>query len=205
MNLPTLTSQPVFSRSGSTRPAASLLLRCLLLALACPGLAQAQAQAQAQKLAPGLWENTTQMNMALAGAGTTEAMARMQKEMASMPPAQRKMIEEMMAKQGVSVGATPNSVRVCINAEQAEKGTLPQDGRCTQDSLQRSGNTLRMKFSCQGPLPSSGEGEYTFSSDKAYSGRMRVTTTAKGQPASMDMETTGRWISADCGALKPRP
>ncbi len=164
-----------------------------------------QGQAQTQKLAPGLWENTTQMNISSAAGGTDEAMARMQKEMAAMPPEQRKMVQDMMAKQGVGMGAQPNSVRVCVSAEQAEKGTLPQDGRCTQDSLQRSGNTLRMKFSCQGPPPSSGEGEYTFSSNKAYSGRMKVVTSVKGQPASMNMEVSGRWISADCGTLKPRP
>ena len=165
-----------------------------------------QAQAQAQALAPGLWENTTKMNVATADSGANDAMARMQKEMASMPPAQRKMMEDMLAKQGVGLGAAPNSVRVCISPEQAARGAIPQDrGGCTQESLQRTGNTLRMKFSCQGPPPSNGEGEYTFSGDKAYSGRMKMTTSPKGQAASVDMETTGRWISADCGALKPRP
>ena len=164
-----------------------------------------QAQAQTQKLAAGLWESSTKMNIASAAGGTSEAMAQMQKEMAAMPPEQRKMVQDMMAKQGMGMGAQPSSVRVCVSAEQAEKGTMPQDGRCTQMSQQRSGNTLRMKFSCQGPPPSSGEGEYTFSSDKAYSGRMKMKTSDNGQPVSMDMEITGRWISADCGALKPRP
>lgn len=183
----------------AAKPLLALMLPLLLWALADQG------QAQTQKLAAGLWENSTKMNISSAAGGTQEAMARMQKEMAAMPPEQRKMVQDMMAKQGVGMGAQPNSVRVCVSAEQAEKGTLPQDGRCTQESLQRSGNTLRMKFSCQGPPPSSGEGEYTFSSDKAYSGRMKVNTSVKGQPASMDMEVSGRWISADCGTLKPRP
>lgn len=201
MNLHTLESSPAFSRSLPARRAASRLLCGSLLALASQG----PAQAQAQKLAPGLWENTTKINIAAAGGGSSDAMARMQKEMASMPPAQRKMVEDMMAKQGVGKGAQPDSVRVCISREQAEKGTLPQDGRCTQDSQQRSGNSTRMKFSCQGPPPSNGEAEYSFSSDKAYTGRMKITTTVQGQPTSMEMETTGRWISADCGALKPPP
>lgn len=185
------------------RPSAKLRLT-LIWSLLLWALAD-QGQAQTQKLAAGLWESATKMNVSSAAGGTQEAMARMQKEMATMPPEQRKMLEDMMVKQGVGMGAQANSVRVCVSAEQAEKGTLPQDGRCTQDSLQRSGNTLRMKFSCQGLPPSSGEGEYTFSSDKAYSGRMKVNTSVDGQPASMNMEVSGRWISADCGALKPRP
>ena len=177
MNLPPLEDSPTSGCNFPALWAASRLLCCSLLALALTlasqGQAQAQAQAQSQKLAPGHWENTTRVNLASADGGSSDAMARIQKELASMPLAQRKMMEDMLAKQGVAMGAQPNSVR--------------------------------MKFSCQGPPLISGEGEYTFSSDKAYSGRMTVTSSAKGQAASMDMETTGRWISADCGALKPRP
>ena len=66
-----------------------------------------------------------------------------------------------------------------------------------------TGNVLRFKFACSGDPATSGEGEYTFTSDKAYSGRMTINTVAKGKPERMQMTQTGRWLSADCGSLAP--
>jgi hypothetical protein len=28
---------------------------------------------------------------------------------------------------------------------------------------------------------------------------------AKGQPGTMEINSSSKWVSADCGALKPRP
>ncbi len=51
---------------------------------------------------------------------------------------------------------------------------------------------------------SSGEGEYTLSGDKAYRGHAVVDTTVQGKPERIEMQQSGQWISADCGAVKPR-
>ena len=60
-------------------------------------------QAQPRTLKPGLWEISNKMQ---SGSGEMEkAMAAAQKQMAAMPPEQRKMMQDMMAKQGVSLGA----------------------------------------------------------------------------------------------------
>lgn len=163
--------------------------------------------AQAQKMAPGLWENQFEL-----GSGNPEMQAQMkraQEQMAKMPPEQRKMMEEMMAKQGVNMGTAGGkpSFRYCITKEQAERNQIPTDneGRCKQDSLDRSGNTLRFKYSCANP-PSRGTGEITFSGDKAYTMKMVVEgTSAKGQTGQMTMNSSAKWVSADCGAVKPRP
>ncbi len=171
----------------------------LLLAIATA----AAAPALAQKVAPGLWEH----QMTMKGARMDAAMAQMQQQMAAMPPEQRKMMEDMMARQGVGMAAgKPNSVRVCITPEQAARDEMPQhDGRCKQQSMQRSGNVVRFKFVCTGEPPASGEGEFTLVSDKENKGRVTVNTTVKGQPERMEIEQAGKWISADCGAIKPRP
>jgi hypothetical protein len=167
------------------------------------------AQQMAQKMAPGLWEHSSTVRTQ--GGEGADAAARMQQQLASLPPEQRKMIEERMAKQGVGMGAKPNSVRVCLSPEQAARGDVPaDDARCKREVLSRSGSTLRFKFSCDGPPASSGEGEYTLSSDKAYTMTMKMTSSGgagKGsdQPRSMEMQGSGRWVAADCGTLKPRP
>lgn len=136
------------------------------------------------------------------------AMAQMKAELEKMPPEQRKMMEEMMAKQGVAMGgggAAPGAIRYCVSKEQAERGDVPQDadGRCKRDSMERSGSTMRFKFSCTNP-PSSGTGEITLSGDKAYAMKMVVDSTVQGKPQRMEMQQNGRWVSADCGTLKPR-
>ena len=70
----------------------SRYLAAALLACACA--------AGAQNLKPGLWEITNKMQSSGGGDGP-----QMQKQLAAMPPEQRKMVEEMMAKQGVKPGA----------------------------------------------------------------------------------------------------
>jgi hypothetical protein len=171
-------------------------------------LAAACVSAQAQKVAPGLWE--TQTEMKIGNADMQAQMKRAQEQMAKMPPEQRKMMEDMMAKQGVQMGSAAGgkpSFRHCVSKEQAERGDVPQDadGRCKRDSMDKSGSTLRFKFSCTNP-PSTGSGEFNFISDKAYTMKMVVDgTSAKGQPGTMEMNSSAKWLSADCGTLKPRP
>ena len=177
---------------------------CRIAALSLVLLGGATA-AQAQKMAPGLWEAT----MAMKGAdGKMDNMAaRMQAQMASLPPEQRKKMEEMMARQGVGMAAgKAGAVRICISKEQAERNEPPAtaDGNCRNDGFQRSGATVKYQFSCANP-PTKGTGEFTLTSDKSYQGRVRVEGGAAGKAGITEMQQTGQWIGADCGALKPRP
>ena len=173
----------------------------LALATSLPVLAQ-------PKLSPGLWE--TQMAIKADGQDMGAQAAQMRAEMAKLPPEQRKMMEEMMAKQGVSLGgggAGGMSFRYCLSKEQAERMEPPadKDGRCKREGMERSGNTMRFKFTCTNP-PSSGSGEITVTSDKAYTMKMLATSQGgpAGMPRQMDMQQTAKWVAADCGALKPR-
>jgi hypothetical protein len=163
----------------------------------------AVAQTAFAKMQPGLWETTMTMKTA---SGEMEAkMAQMQQQMASMPPEQRKMIEDMMAKQGVGVGGRGNTIKMCITAEQAARTEMPasQEGNCQQEVTQRSGNTVRYRFNCTGERPTSGEGEYTMTSPTAYNGRSTVLTQVKGQPEKIEMTHAGHWLGNDCGSIKP--
>lgn len=170
-------------------------------AMTAGAVSPARAQAGLQ---PGLWEHRMQMKTA---SGQMEgAMAQMQSQLANMPAEQRKMIEERMSHSGVGLGGAPNTVRVCLSKEHAARGEAPQgDGRCQQHIVQRSGGTVKFRFTCSGNPPSSGEGEYTITSPRAYSGHSVVDTVVKGQPERVEMTQSGTWLSADCGGLKPAP
>src|SRR5688572_1108940 len=134
--------------------------------------------AYAQNMKPGLWEITNNMK---SGSGEMEkARAQMQQQMASMPPEQRKMMEDMMAKQGMKMGAGGTSVKMCMTKEMAERNQVPaQQGDCKTTQQARSGNTMKVAFSCTNP-PSSGEGQYTFVSPEAYTMTMTVKTAIQG-------------------------
>jgi uncharacterized membrane protein YkoI len=172
--------------------------------LSAAALALTALAAHAQTQAPGLWEHT--MNMKSAGGEMEKAQAEMQKQLAAMPPEQRKQMEQAMAGRGMTMGAQGTTVKVCVTKEQAARAAEPRmNGDCTRQDVQRSGNTMKFKFECSKPQPSSGEGEMTFVSDKAYTGKTTVTTQVKGQPQQMNMEMSGKWLGADCGDIKPRP
>jgi hypothetical protein len=141
-----------------------------------------------------------------AGGQVEQQMAQMQKQMAAMPPEQRKMMEETMARQGVRMGpGGPGgmSMKICMTKEMAERSEIPaRQGDCKTTHQSRTGNTMRMAFTCTNP-PSSGEGQVTFTSPGAYSMKMAVSTTVQGKPEKMNMDGSGKWLGADCGNIKP--
>ena len=67
-------------------------------------LVLAASAASAQSLKPGLWEISHKMQTS-GNAKGQDAMAQMNQQMATMPPEQRKKIEEMMAKDGARTGS----------------------------------------------------------------------------------------------------
>jgi len=156
--------------------------------------------ASAQTLKPGLWEMTSKTN----NPELDQAMADMRQQMAQMPPEQRRQMEAMMARQGVQMGQGGGmSMRMCMTREMVERNEMPaQQGDCKYTRQPRSGQTLKMSFTCANP-PSSGEGEYTFLGPEAYKSRMTVRTTAGGKTDTMTMESSGKWLGTDCGAVKP--
>jgi Protein of unknown function (DUF3617) len=160
--------------------------------------------ASAQTLKPGLWEVTNKMK---SGSGDMEkAQAHMQAQIAKMPPEKRKMMEEMMAQHGMQMGAgAPGAMtgRLCMTKEMAERNDIPmQHGDCKTTKQQRSGNTMTFAFACTNP-PSSGEGVYTFVNPEAYTFQMTMNTSVHGKPETMAMDGSGKWLSGDCGKLKP--
>ena len=163
--------------------------------------------ASAQQMKPGLWEITTNMKGA-AGGQMAQQQAQFKAQMASMTPEQKKMMQEMMAKHGVQMGAGVGggqaiTSRQCMTKEMVERNEMPsQQGGCTSTKQQKTGNTMKFTVTCPNP-PSTGEGTMTFVSSEAYTLKMVTKTTIDGKPETMDMDSSGKWLSADCGSVKP--
>ncbi|MNQ05620.1 hypothetical protein D3C85_183580 [compost metagenome] len=167
------------------------VLKSLSLALCLlPALATAQA------IRPGLWEISSSA-MQVDGQVLPD-MQQMLEQMKNLPPEQRQMMEQMMAKQGVQLG--DQGVRICMSEEQIEAQDIPlQDPKsgCSHEITERSAELWKFRFSCP---DGQGEGETRFVSDREFI--TQVKGTYGGQSGSMDSHA--RWVSADCGGLQPR-
>jgi hypothetical protein len=153
----------------------------LKTALAAATMTMIALCAGAQTQSPGLWEHSVKMGSS--GGEMEKAQAQMQAQLAAMPPEKRAQIESMMKSRGVTMGAQGTVAKVCISKEQAARPAEPHMiGDCSRQDVSRSGNTLKYKFECSKPRAMTGEGEMTYASDKAYSGKSTVTTEVKGQP-----------------------
>ena len=175
-------------------------LHSVLLATA---LASGAWGAIAQTLKAGLWESHNTMT---SSSGQLEnVMAEAQKQLAGMPPDQRRMMEDMMAKQGVGMGAGAGTtaVKICMTPEMVKRNDIAtQQGDCKQTTAPRSGNTMKFSFVCTQP-PSSGEGLITFVSPVAYTLKMALNTTAMGKPEKMKLDASARFLASECGNIKP--
>lgn len=173
-----------------------------MLFAAAAGLAAQGVWAQAQL--PGLWEHTIKMTSA--DGATDAATSHMEQRLAAMPPERRKQMEAAMARSGIHPGEGGSTVKVCITKEEAarpmEERMRNVRAQCTHKDVQHSGNTWKFKFDCTAP-PSSGEGEMTYISDKAYAGKSVVTATRAGKTSQTTVEMSGKWLAADCGDVKP--
>ncbi|RZA11664.1 MAG: DUF3617 domain-containing protein [Lysobacteraceae bacterium] len=158
--------------------------------------------ASAQQLQPGLWDINSTMKSS--NGDMQRAMAQAQAQMATLPPEQRKMMEDMMNKQGI--GMSPGggtSVRLCMTRDMVERDSIPtQQGNCKSTQSPRAGNTIKVNFSCTSPA-SSGDGTVTFLSPTAYTSKMNIRSTQGGKTETLAVDSSGKWVSADCGAIKP--
>ncbi|MDO3379876.1 DUF3617 domain-containing protein [Geoalkalibacter halelectricus] len=173
-----------------------------ILAVCAALLIGSQVWGQNLKIEPGLWEHTVRMS---SQSGQMEEMMReARRQLDALPPEQRQMMEQMMAAQGVSIGEDESTFRVCISEEDAARDQLHlADENCTQEILERSGNTLRVRFACDDDPPSHGEGEVTIVSSREYTGRAVIKTDVDGSPETINVRQTARWLSSDCGNLRP--
>lgn len=175
----------------------------ITLALASLLVSSAQAQAQpGAMMKPGLWEMKQKPEL---DARRRARMEQAQKTIAAMPAEQRKMMEQMMAQQGVNVDLSGGgiTIKACISEEQARSNTPPvvDKGNCKHD-VRRSGNVIRTHFVCSDPA-SDGDSEVTLEGSSGFTSKTRITHQNNGKPETIQVNGEARWLGSDCGTLKP--
>jgi hypothetical protein len=149
---------------------------------------------------PGLWEMSTS-NMEVSGQKVPSLDSLMQ-QIGTLPADQRKRMEDVLAQQGMSLGN--KGMRVCLSERQVQRDTLmlhDQGQDCSQQVTDRKGGSWAFTFQCP---QAQGEGTAQILSDQEFTSHVKGQFAVQGAgPQRGSMDYRGRWVSADCGDLKP--
>jgi hypothetical protein len=140
----------------------------------------------------GLWEMTTK----------SDAM----KSMPKMSPEQM----EQMKKMGVNIPQMKEGgmvVKVCISKEMAERDQPPMghnESGCESKNFRRQGNGYSMDIVCDNAhMKGTGTVKGTYSSGEGFTSVYDFKGTAQGRPVNSHSESSGKWLGASCGDVKP--
>lgn len=147
----------------------------------------------AGQMKPGLWEMTLK----------SDAM----KNMPRIPPEQL----EQMRKMGVNIPQMRDGgmvSKVCVTPQMAESSEIAgmdkNEMGCQTKNLQRSGNDYSADIVCEGPdMKGTGKTKGSFFGNERFTATHEFKGVVHGQPVNQRQETSGKWLSADCGNVKP--
>ena len=126
--------------------------------------------------------------------------------LAKMPPAQRAQIEGMMKGRGPG---SPHAVttKSCMTKESIEKAQAfsQSDKSCTSKVVSSSSTKMVMHVECtEGANKSSGDVTFERVDSEHTKGNMAMKVSSGGAPPmDMKMAMEAKWLSSDCGDVKP--
>jgi hypothetical protein len=146
---------------------------------------------------PGLWEMTMK----------SDQLKQRSQPQQELTPAQR----EQMEKMGVSIPTMRDGAfvhKVCVTKEAVAQhrtpDAAPPSNECKLSNHNRSANGYRADVICDGPtIKGTGVMKGTFSGDTSFASTYEFKGTSRGKPVTQQHETSGKWLGADCGNVKP--
>lgn len=140
---------------------------------------------------PGLWEITTTMKMAA---------------MPNLPP----QVLEMMKKRGMPGMGQPITSQMCMTPDDVKEGAdamrRMRDRKginCTPKVISETSSSMVSEVTCHGTMEGVGHSNMTWHGDTAYEGDYSFKGVMHGQPTENSSHFQGKFVSSDCGAVKP--
>lgn len=173
-------------------------MRTSLLALATAAALCSPFPATAQgNMRPGLWEVTT-----------TSDLLRL---VPAIPPDQMQRLMNLARQNGFDMPQISNGAatsRACVSPAMAARQTLPilyqHQAGCSTRNASRDGNQYRLDFVCSGAnVKGTGKAQGTFTNAESFAGQTAFDGTVNGTPVNEHADISGRWVEANCGAVKP--
>jgi hypothetical protein len=156
---------------------------------------QAQTTIPTPPIKPGLWQ--IQMERVVDG----QKMPDMSERMKNMSPEKRAQMEAMMKQHGVGMGGGGN--QMCYTREMLEHSPWADiQTDCKPTFSSRTSSAWKWHTSC--PKASlEADGEAIFINSESYT--VKTTSVSKFGDKVRNSSTTmtGKWVSADCGDVKP--
>jgi hypothetical protein len=167
-----------------------LACRALLAALALL-IATVPAFAAMPNARPGLWETSSTLTLESPPPGIDQA---------KLSPKERERMAQAQPNAGKPVTTRD---RVCMTADMLDRWegfAVGGTGSCQRRVLERTPTRIRFTMAC---AQSAGEGEFSAVGSDRVVGNARLTMRNSKGDAKADVKLESRWISADCGGLKP--
>ena len=173
-------------------------LRSLIAALAIASAslgAQAQTTIPKPPIKPGLWQ--IQMEREVDG----QKMPDMSERMKSMTPEKRAQFEAMMKQHGVAMGG--NGSQVCYTPESLEHSPWAEAQMdCKPTFTSRTSAAWKWHTSCP-KMGLESDGEAIFTNSENYTVKSTSVSKMGDKVRNSTTTMTGKWVSADCGDVKP--
>lgn len=170
-----------------------------IVRLSAAALLLAASAVQAEEMLPGLWEFASD-DIEVDGM-QMPGVEEMVEQMKNLPPDERGVMEEMLAAQGVQLGA--RGMRICLSEAQVQSRKLPfqDEPGCSQEITEQTDSLWAFTFQCP---DARGKGKTRLISEREVASVIESDYRVGTQQGSSRMQSRGKWLSADCGALKPR-
>jgi hypothetical protein len=146
---------------------------------------------------PGLWQITTTSDLLLLAA--------------HIPPDQMQNVKDLATEYGLEMPQIENGAAItqtCITQQMADQKTLPHfyntEIGCSTKHASRNGNNYQVDFVCTSQdLKGNGTAAGTITNPEAFAGQTTFSGTAQGNPVNERADINGKWLNANCGAIKP--
>lgn len=148
---------------------------------------------------PGLWESSTRTEIG----GKPMTMPQIpESALAKMPPEQRAQVEAMM-KSGRNGG--PMVTKVCMTQESLRAGAFGRhDKPCTTKVVSSSATRQVLHVECaQQQAKSAGDITVEALDPQHIKGTVLMKSSVAGQTRDMKTTFESKWLSPDCGDVKP--
>jgi hypothetical protein len=154
----------------------------------------------------GLWEGTSTMERE--GMPAMPAIQIPPEKLAQMPPEQRAKVEEMIKSRSNLNGPQTTTSRSCLTRESFEKGIAMgerEGSSCTRQIVSSTSSRLEIHFECAPASGGKSSGDIVMEriDSEHMKGQMVSKSVYKDRPINIKMTFTSKWISSDCGDVKP--
>jgi hypothetical protein len=174
----------------------TMTMRSSCFVSACAvAIASFSARAQVAPVKPGLWE--VHIDRTVDGQKPPDLSDRLK----NAPPERRAQMEAMMKERGIAQSG--NAMKVCQTKEMLDRSRFVNPNPdCKTTFGQRTSKVWKSHTACA-QMHLESDAEVTFTSSEGYTMKYSSVSEIGGKPRKSQTVVTGKWLSADCGDIKP--